>query len=111
LRLSKYSASQSGPLSTRTQNNIDLIKKLYESGDDNAERHQGTLYGAFQACTNYANHHVVVRGEFADREEGKLSPDGYARRVDSFLFGKGADISAAAMAAATEIMQTPYANL
>jgi phage/plasmid-like protein (TIGR03299 family) len=71
-------AKVEGTLSTRTQNNIDLIKKLYESGDDNAERHQGTLYGAFQACTNYANHHVVVRGEFADREEGKLSPDGYA---------------------------------
>lgn len=101
-------AKPEGELATRTANNMQELARLYEEGDEVASRHTGTLYGAFQACTNYSNHGIVVRGEYEDRESGRLAADGYARRVDSTLFGKGAEVSERALQAATAILATPF---
>lgn len=91
-------------LPTRTQNNLERIQELYADGDDLAAQNQGTVWGAFNALTNYANHEIVVHGEYADREKTKLAADGAEKRLDSIVFGSGAKVNNNAYRFGTQLL-------
>ncbi len=92
-------------LPTRTQNNLNRIQELYASGDDLAAENQGTVWGAFNALTNYANHEITVHGEFADKDKTKLAPGGAEKRLDSVIFGRGAKVNSNAYRFGVQLAQ------
>jgi len=92
-------------LKTRTQNTLDKIRELYEVGDDLSNKTIGTLWGAFNAITNYANHHSVIRGEFTDKEKTQYADDAGHKRMHNVFFGSGASLMNKAQQVAHNILQ------
>ncbi len=84
------------------------MQELYASGDDLAPLFQGTMWGAYNAATNYANHGLTVRGEYTDKEKTQVSPEGRARRAASTMFGAGAKMNDAALAVATQCVKEGF---
>jgi hypothetical protein len=73
-----FPANDEGERSTRSQNQFDRVVRLYHTG---AGADPGSLWGAYQAATNWITHH---RGRDGTREEQNLL--GTGARLNSEIF-------------------------
>lgn len=83
-------------MSKAQQEKRDTIRSLFESGTGIDAGIRGTAWAAFQAWTEYADHHRTMRALPAD-----TSSTLQAKRLESVWFGAGADLKQMALVSIT----------
>jgi hypothetical protein len=83
-----FNVSEGKDIPTRTQNNMNRVVELFESPTNQVPGTRGTMWAAYNAVTEYADHEINVRDK---RDFG---------RMDSVIFGRGAEIGKRALATA-----------
>lgn len=84
-----FKADEGCPVPTRTQNNRDLVMDLFKGAGKGMDTIKNTSWGAYQAVTEFADHHRSTRavGETTEREA----------KLNSVWFGSSADMKASGL--------------
>jgi len=85
--------------STRAKNTIDKLFDLYQTGQG-SDLACGTLWGVYNAVTEYADHHSIVRGG----RDSTGNVEDFGRVLGSTLFGSAQDLKAVAFNTVCEAM-------
>lgn len=89
-------------VSTRTLNMMDKVRDLTVTGMGN-KPWEGTAWGLYNACTEFADHHMIVRG--ARDSQGSKSDSGAKDKIlSSVWFGAASDFKSRAIKAIDSIV-------
>jgi phage/plasmid-like protein (TIGR03299 family) len=88
--------------STRTKNLIGKVKALTQVGSGN-KQWEGTAWGVYNAATEYADHHMVVRGARGE-DETQRTVEAKDKILMSVWFGAAADFKAKAINAIDTVL-------
>lgn len=87
----------------RTLNTVDKIMDLYFDGTGNS-LWKGTAWGLYQGITEFADHHMLVRG--GRNQEGLMdNTDSMNKIASSILFGAASDLKTRAIPAIEQAIQ------